>query len=87
MAHCIHRTSHRLYLEMCDICNVQFIRNFTGTVPKVCVNIQNDKTYLMLDVIERVCSITHNITVTDAGVDGLSSISTRSDRDLWSEAY
>jgi len=70
LAHSIHRTSHRLSLATCDTCNVQSIRNFTGTIPKVCVNMQNDKMCLLLDVIERVCPITHNITVKGAVVDG-----------------
>jgi hypothetical protein len=37
LAHYIHFSSHNLNLAISDACNVQFIRNCTGTIQKICV--------------------------------------------------
>lgn len=56
LAHYIHCTSHCLNLAISDTCNIQSIRNCTGTIQKVCVFFKYPKRQnVMLDSIKRVC--------------------------------
>ncbi|XP_060845979.1 zinc finger MYM-type protein 1-like [Rhopalosiphum padi] len=56
LAHYIHCTSHCLNLAISDTCNVQSIRNCTGTIQKVCVFFKYPKRQnVMLESIKRVC--------------------------------
>ncbi|KAF0723939.1 zinc finger MYM-type protein 1-like [Aphis craccivora] len=62
LAHYIHCSSHSLNLTISDTCNIQSVRNCTGTIQKVCVFLKYpQKTNVLFESIARVCpSSTHN---------------------------